>query len=655
MKKKNLIKNVILYFNFVLIVINLFLKYFEYNYNCKKIKNGLYKNNSYQFFNPSNLYFNISLIRYSFSFQFNIVKLEYNIIFFDKNNNSIIPSFLTLLYKMHIFCQTFNINSNIKIKYIANILNNNFYHCIEFSKIDENIIYGISVYKTSKYTEYFTKYYFSNNLIDYNNILFQNENEFDPLIQINKFEILKQKIQLFKNNSNHNNKNEFLQLKSSFYSNPKFYIKYHLSIKKNIWSFINIYNHYFCLCKYEKDSECLYKNINKNCKFNLYLNIIDNNRNIYKKTDYLFADFSSSNSSPGEAYLIFKEMLRKKLSVHYMSKREDIYKMYKNVNSNRICPIIFDGAYINGDFLEKYLDLFLKLKAVISGAKIFSVNNIFYNIEYITYICLGHGISYLKDFLYKDYYSSKIYNKIILPPSQIIISNAKKYGWNDENIIRIGLPRWDYFTKKENKSISFSKNNFNNNKSIFAMFSWRDLKKNQTLSKYYFKNILKLINNKALIKVLKENNIIFYYTLHHMIEKYKILFKINPFIIYINQEDISECLIKTDLIITDFSSIIFDIIVRKKPYIIFIPDSGDKNLKKIYTKNYYKLINGLRKGKINFKNIFVNIKKVIIKIIYYINNKFELEPKLKKFYESFQLESDNNNIQKCINYLINLK
>ena len=134
-----------------------------------------------------------------------------------------------------------------------------------------------------------------------------------------------------------------------------------------------------------------------------------------------------------------------------------------------------------------------------------------------------------------------------------------------------------------------------------------------------------------------------------MIEKYKILFKKIPFIIYINQEDISECLIKSDLIITDFSSIIFDIIVRKKPYIIFIPDSGDKNLKKKYTKNYYKLINGLIKGKINFKNIFVNIKKVIIKIIYYINNKFELESKLKKFYESFQLESDNNNnIQKCI-------
>ena len=276
-----------------------------------------------------------------------------------------------------------------------------------------------------------------------------------------------------------------------------------------------------------------------------------------------------------------------------MSKREDIYNKFKNFNSNIILPIIFDGAYINGDFLEKYLDLFLKLKAVISGAKIYSINNIFYNINYITYICLGHGISYLKEFLYKDYYSNKIYNKILLPPSQKIISNAKKYGWNDENIIKIGLPRWDLFTKNENNSSPFSINNDKYNKSIFAMFSWRDLKENQTISKHYFKNIFKLINNKKMIKISKENNITFYFSLHHMIDRYKILFQMNPFIKYINQEDICECLIKSYLLITDFSSIIFDIIVRKKPYIIFIPDSDDPNLDKIYTNNYYKLIKSL--------------------------------------------------------------
>ena len=52
------------------------------------------------------------------------------------------------------------------------------------------------------------------------------------------------------------------------------------------------------------------------------------------------------------------------------------------------------------------------------------------------------------------------------------------------------------------------------------MFSWRHLKENQSISKYYLKNIFKLINNKKLNKILKENNISFYYSLHHMIEKY---------------------------------------------------------------------------------------------------------------------------------------
>lgn len=93
-----------------------------------------------------------------------------------------------------------------------------------------------------------------------------------------------------------------------------------------------------------------------------------------------------------------------------MSKREDIYNEYINSNNSYLnLPIIYDmHYYINGNFLEKYLDLFLRLKVVISGAMIYSFNNIFYNIEYITYICLGHGVSYLKDFLYKDYYSNKI-------------------------------------------------------------------------------------------------------------------------------------------------------------------------------------------------------------------------------------------------------
>jgi CDP-glycerol glycerophosphotransferase (TagB/SpsB family) len=391
-------------------------------------------------------------------------------------------------------------------------------------------------------------------------------------------------------------------------------------------------------------------------KYYLYLYFINCNRNIYKKTDYLFSDFSSEHTAPGEAYLIFKEMFKQNLSVHYLTKREDIFKEYMALsrNNSSYIPIIFDSNYINGNFLEKYFDLMLRLKIVVSGAKIYSINNLFYNLEYITFICLTHGISYLKDFLYENYYSNKIYNKIVLPPSNLIISNAKKFGWEDKDIIRIGLPRWDLFNYYEkNINVFYEKEN-NKKKSIFIMFTWRELKKNKKISNYYFKNIINLITNKLLNKVLKQNNITLYYSLHHMIEEFKYLFNSYKYIKYISQEKIIECLNKSDLIITDFSSIIFDIMVRNKPYIIFIPDSEDNNLSNIYTEAYCNIIKCLKNGTINFKNRYFSINSTVKKIIYYINNNFIIDNSLKKFYDKFNLSSGNN-IKGFIMYLKNIK
>ena len=277
---------------------------------------------------------------------------------------------------------------------------------------------------------------------------------------------------------------------------------------------------------------------------------------------------------------------------------------------------------------------------------------ILYRLDFskLSYICLGHGISFLKDFLYKDYYSSKIYNAIVLPNSNIIISNAMKYGWTFDNILKFGLPRWDNFVENE---ANFIRNKTKNNRSIFIMFTWREIKKNKYISKYYFTNIFNLINDKLLGNNLKKNNIHLYLSLHHNIESYKYFFNKKAYIKYINQESIMECLSKSNLLVTDFSSIIFDIIFRNKPFIIYVPDSEDNNLKKLYNETYFDIINGLKNGSINFENKYFNINEVIKKIIYYINNNFQLEIKLKMFYNSFNLEGGKNTIN-IINYLKNL-
>ena len=119
-----------------------------------------------------------------------------------------------------------------------------------------------------------------------------------------------------------------------------------------------------------------------------------------------------------------------------------------------------------------------------------SITSLFYNIEYITYIAIGHGVCYFKDYLFKSnrLYGSKRNDKILIPPSKKLIFVAKRYGWKDENIIKMNLPRWDKF----NEDISINTNNKNKfrTQSIFFMFTWRKIKKNHKISKFYIKNFI---------------------------------------------------------------------------------------------------------------------------------------------------------------------
>ena len=102
---------------------------------------------------------------------------------------------------------------------------------------------------------------------------------------------------------------------------PIFSSKEKAIINANNWEFLNVYNHYFCSCQ---GSNCLYKKVNELCKFNFYLTIIDSNKNVYKKTDYLFADFISAKLSSDDVYPIFEEMMKSHLPVHYLTEKIDI-------------------------------------------------------------------------------------------------------------------------------------------------------------------------------------------------------------------------------------------------------------------------------------------------------------------------------------------
>ena len=620
-------------------------------------KNEIHFYKYYDNIKENYIYFNIYNLSYVYSAKFQLVKVEYAINFFENNNTLILPSDLTLYRDLHIICHIELINSKLFINSLSNIYKNNYFKCIEFYNINEKINFGIIIYQSidnNNIIKSFIFYNYTKALINQNMIMnsykiidyIKDNNIFDPLLLNNKYFSLIKKM-------NRKKINETLKLKKTYITYPFYNIKRKALMNENEWKFINIFNNYFCSCK---GLNCLISKISQKCKYYFYISIIDNNRNVYDKTDYLFIDFILNQYSSDDVFPIFKEMEKQNLPVHYITEHLDIYKEFcsNKIRCLKIISVNNENYIINGDFIEKYLTLFLKLKIVITAAGIYYnyINNLFYNIEYITYICVGHGVSFFKHFLYADYscYGHKMYDKIILPPSKKLISMAKNYGWSEENIIKINLPRWDKYVNDYN-SIHLSNNSKQNqNNSIYIMFTWRQIKKHKKISKYYFKNILNLINNDLLKNALKENKIIEYFTIHHRLSEYKTKFQKNSYIKYIEENQISNCLSKINLIISDFSSIIFDIIYRRKPYIIYIPDANDPDIKNIYEKNYYELIESIKNETITFENKFFDLNELIDKIINYIHNNFKLEKKLEEFYDSFKLKPEKT-IGKFINYI----
>jgi len=622
--------------------------------NDKTIQNLNYCLSSYvgNITNITDVYLTSINISFDYSKVYEIIEAKYYIKLIDQNNNVIKPSDLTLIYNLHLLCRIYIEENDENIYSIPNIFENKLYFCVEYINIADKAKFGIKIFKINDIDEdieYFEQFFFDDKLIKFNlDFKIPNNNKFNVnyiysiynklLFDINKS---KKKISSFE---------EKFNLRSSFLKPPLCIFKRDIAQNEGRWYFNNIYGNYFCFCKGEActDLKILNNYNTQSCKYFFYLTIIDNNRNLYNKADYLLSDFFDENIESSDAFPIFKEMIKHKLNAHYLTMSPQIYAQFclNNISCNKNLKIIYGVRKINGDVLEKYLELFLKLKAVITAEQYESIDNLFYNIEYITYIFLGHGVQYIKSYLYKNYLSYKKYNKILLPPNERIINPAVEAGWKKENIIKIGLPKWDNYNIYEKNMSSYER-------AIFLMFTWRKIKKGKVMSDLYYNNIFNILNNTDINEQLQTYNVNLYYCFHHRLKERRRM-KRNNNIKFINQNDISNLLKNCSLIITDFSAIMFDAIIQKKPLILYIPDALDNNLKDIYDSDYYETITKLKNGIIYLYEIFFDLKKVINKIIYYIKNDFTLENKKLKFYNEFNFKNKGNT-KKFIRYIRMLK
>ena len=208
------------------------------------------------------------------------------------------------------------------------------------------------------------------------------------------------------------------------------------------------------------------------------------------------------------------------------------------------------------------------------------------------------------------------------------------FGYPDKNVVYTGFARFD------NLDLSKINNNF-----ILIAPTWRKWITRQKDFDTFMSNYYNLLNNKKLIEILEKNNITIKLVLHKNMNKYKIntiLLSNNVTINHNNEVDIQKLLNKTDLLITDFSSISMDIGYRQRPIIYYQFDEEDYRKRQL-DEGYFSYEKDGFGEVLNYQDLVIN------KIKYYIDNNFKAENKYLKRMDNFFEKRDKENSKRILN------
>ena len=291
-----------------------------------------------------------------------------------------------------------------------------------------------------------------------------------------------------------------------------------------------------------------------------------------------------------------------------------------------------------------YINLFLKANKIITSVTdSWVINPLGSDSKYI-YDLYNFDYIYLKNGIIKDDIS-QFFNRIKYNYDLIITSSKKEnkafldknYGFNENNIALTGLPKYDNLRKQQKK---IKKCNI-----ILLFPTWRmfikgtrDLVIHKSIKSESFRNTTyynfynDLINNEQLLYYMKINNYKGIFCLHQNFEEQWSHFNQNELFKIKKVCDTQELLVKSSLLITDYSSIFFDFGYLEKP-IIFTHFDYEEYRKNHFQKGYFDYkIDGF--GKICY-NLECTVKEIIIEIKNKMHMKKIYRMRIKRFFKYF--------------------
>lgn len=327
---------------------------------------------------------------------------------------------------------------------------------------------------------------------------------------------------------------------------------------------------------------------------------------------------------------------------------------------------------------EEHLGYLLNAKVVINSYDIDSYmipsmydKNMFYqlfgDLIHFKRVYLNHGVNYNDHSIPLNRYRLQA-DLFITSPSEKEKNNCIiTMNYDDNQVKNIGLVRFDNL-KKYVRTNAFKRKS-KVKKTILFMPTWRQYilpksyeknasdelineKRNLFLSSDYFRKISDLLSSKQLHHFLEKNNIELQFYPHYEVRQFLDSFKItHPNITVVNNSaSVQKLLIDCDLLITDYSSVFFDVAYMNKPICFYQFDYGE-----FYAKHY-------KKGYFDFKHdgfgpICINENDVINELRKINKNNFlnskKFQSRIKRFYgENYLSHKHSEEVFEAINDLI---
>ncbi len=213
----------------------------------------------------------------------------------------------------------------------------------------------------------------------------------------------------------------------------------------------------------------------------------------------------------------------------------------------------------------------------------------------------------------------------------------KKYGFSEQEAILTGLSRFDLLENKKKR----------NEKIITVMPTWRPnlltSNDNVFLNSMFYKSLIEFLSNSKLQKLAKQKNIIINFCLHpKMQERFSKFFESIPNINVIEDVHYKNIISSTDILITDVSSIAFDVAYLKKPVVYYHFDINDIYSYSAYEPGYFNYVEN------GFGPVVYDAQTLVSELMKIQKNKYKLNKYYQRRVESFFEFNDGFNRQRTI-------